>query len=302
MRHQRVLKYIDEVARIGSIRRAADKLNVTASALNRRVLDIEEEIGQPLFERHARGMRLTAAGEAFLRYVRADLSNLARLQSELEDMAGFRRGEVRLAASQAVAYDLLPREIDAYRKQHPLVRFNVRVTNRVEAMQALADHSADLAIMFNPERSFELEPIAHLSQRLHAVLAKRHPLARRKALRMREIVGYPLALPEPGLGSRTLLDGFFARSSLRYTVGLESNSFELLMRFVRQEPAVSFQVQIGTPPPEGLDGLVSRPIVEQNLAGADIVLGYLRGRALPIAADKFAQQLARSFDTWHAAV
>ena len=296
MRHQRVLKYVDEVARTGSIRKAADKLNVTASALNRRVLDIEEELGQPLFERHARGMRLTAAGEAFLRYVRADASNVARLQSEIEDMAGFRRGEVRLAASQAVGYDLLPREIDRYRKQHPLVRFNVRICNRVEAMRALTDHSADLAIMFNPERSSDLEPIAQLKQRLFAILSAKHPLAKRKTLRMREIVGYPLGLPEVGLGSRMLLDGFFARSSLRYTVGLESNSFELLMRYVRQEPAVTFQVQIGTPSERGQDGLVSRPIEEAGLAGADVVLGQLRGRVLPIAADKFAQQLARSFD------
>src|SRR5262245_1901530 len=153
MKHLRILRYVDEVARTGSIRKAAEKLNVTASALNRRVLDIEEEIGEPLFERHARGMRLTAAGEAFLRYVRAESSNVARMLSEIEDMSGLRRGAVRLAASQAVAYDLLPREIDIYRKQFPLVEFVVRVCNRVEAMRALQDYSADLVVMFNPERS-----------------------------------------------------------------------------------------------------------------------------------------------------
>ena len=296
MRQQRTLRYVDEVARSGSIRKAADKLNVTASALNRRVLDIEEDLGQPLFERHARGMRLTAAGEAYLRYVRSDASNLQRLQSEIADMAGIRRGEVRLAASQAVAYDLLPREIEVYRKAFPQVQFSVRVCNRVEAMRALVDYTADLAIMFNPERSSELQPIAHIPQRLYAVLAASHPLARRKALRMREVVGYPLALPDVGLGSRMLLDAFFARSSLHYSVGLESNSFELLMRFVKQEPAITFQVQIGTPPETGLDGLTARPIEEPRLNGADVVLGQLRNRLLPIAADKFAQQLARSFD------
>lgn len=295
MRHQRVLKYVDEVARTGSIRRAADKLNVTASALNRRVLDIEEELGHPLFERHARGMRLTAAGEAFLRYVRADASNIARLQSEIEDMAGFRRGEVRLFANQAVAYDLLPREIQAYRKQHPLVRFAVTISNRLEGMQALADYSSDLAIMFNPERSSDLEPIAHVSERLYAVLGAKHPLAKRKSIRMHEIVQYPLAMPASGLGSRTILDAFFARSSLRYSVGVESNSFDLLMAYCKLEPGVTFQVHIGTPPEKGRDGLVSRPIAEPRLAGADLVLGQLRGRVLPIAADKFAQQLARSF-------
>lgn len=296
MRHQRVLKFIDEVARTGSIRKAAEKLNVTASALNRRVLDIEEEIGEPLFERHARGMRLTAAGEAFIRYIRAESSNLTRMLSEIEDMSGMRRGVVRLAASQAVTYDLLPREIEIYRKAFPLVEFSVRVCNRVEAMRALLDYSADLVVMFNPERTAELEPITSVPQRLNAVMAEDHPLARRKSLRLRDIVEFPLALPDVGLGSRTLLDGFFARSSLRYKVGIESNSFELLMRFIRQEPAITFQIAIGTPPVAGEDGILSRPINEPTLQGADVVLGQLRGRILPVAASKFAQQLARAMD------
>ena len=297
MRHQRVLKFIDEVARTGSIRKAAEKLNVTASALNRRVLDIEAEVGEPLFERHARGMRLTAAGEAFLRYIRAESSNLARMLSEIEDMSGMRRGVVRLAASQAVAYDLLPREIEIYRKTFPLVEFSVHVCNRVEAMRALLDYSVDLVVMFNPERTAEMEPIANVPQRLNAVMAEDHPLARRKNLRLRDIVEFPLALPNVGLGSRTLLDGFFARSSLRYKVGIESNSFELLMRFIRQEPAITFQIAIGTPPVTGEDGILSRPINESTLQGADVVLGQLRGRILPVATSKFAQQLARAMDT-----
>lgn len=296
MRHQRVLRYVDEVARTGSIRKAAEKLNVTASALNRRVLDVEEEIGHPLFERHARGMRLTSAGETFLRYVRADSSSVARMLSEIEDMSGMRRGTVRLAVSQAVAYDLLPREIDIYRKAFPLVEFSVRVCNRVEAMRALSDYTSDLVVMFNPERSADLEVLASVPQRLNAVMAADHPLAKRKRLKLRDIVQYPFALPETGLGSRNLLDGFFARSSLRYEVGLESNSFELLMRFIRQEPAVTFQISIGTPPPEGHDGIVSRPLDEPALHGSNVVLGQLRGRILPVAASKFSQQLARALD------
>ncbi len=53
MKHLRLLHYVDEVARVGSIRRAAERLNLTASALNRRIQDIEEELGTPIFERPA---------------------------------------------------------------------------------------------------------------------------------------------------------------------------------------------------------------------------------------------------------
>ncbi len=297
MRHQRVLRYIDEVARTGSIRKAAEKLNVTASALNRRILDIEAEIGQPLFERLPRGMRLTSAGEAFLGYVRADESNLARVMSEIADMSGLRRGAVRIAASQALAYDLLPREIDRYRSAFPLVEFGVHICNRVEAMRLLVEHETDLALMFNPERSNDFQPIARVAQRLHAIMASNHPLAAHDALRMHQIVEYPVALPEIGLGSRTLLETFFSGSSLSRRVVLESNSFDLLMRFVAQEPAITFQIALGTPPVESTSGIVSRPILEPGLAAADVVLGQLRGRILPIAASKFAEQLANRLDS-----
>ena len=71
LQYLRVFAYIDEVARAGSIRKAAEALFITPSALDRRVQDLEKELGTELFERHARGMRLTAAGELFLHHVRA---------------------------------------------------------------------------------------------------------------------------------------------------------------------------------------------------------------------------------------
>ena len=70
MNHLRFLKYFDEVVRAGSIRLAAERLHVAPSAVNRRIQDLEEELGLPLFERLPRGMRLTAAGELFVTYVR----------------------------------------------------------------------------------------------------------------------------------------------------------------------------------------------------------------------------------------
>ena len=70
MNHLRFLKYFDETARAGSIRQAAERLHVAPSAVNRRIKDLEAELGVPLFERLPRGMRLTAAGELFVQYVR----------------------------------------------------------------------------------------------------------------------------------------------------------------------------------------------------------------------------------------
>ena len=91
MKHQRILAYVDAVVRTGSFRKAAERMNVTGSALTRRILDLEKEVGAPLFEREARGVRLTAAGEIFVAFARAQIAEAQRLASRIEDLRGLRR-------------------------------------------------------------------------------------------------------------------------------------------------------------------------------------------------------------------
>ena len=83
MRHLRFLHYVDAVARVGSIRKAAEQLNLASSALNRRILDMEEELGVALFERGSQGVRLTTAGELFVSYIRRTAKDLSRQAAEL---------------------------------------------------------------------------------------------------------------------------------------------------------------------------------------------------------------------------
>src|ERR1700755_2665422 len=140
MKHLRIFHYVDEVARCGSIRKAAEQLNVTSSAGNRHVLDLEDELGAPLVERRPRGVRLTAAGEVFVNFLRQHNGEVERMKSQIEDLKGMRRGTVRIACSQALALEFLPRQIGEFRKRHPLVAFDVKVFDHEQAMAALAAH------------------------------------------------------------------------------------------------------------------------------------------------------------------
>ena len=179
MRHMRIWRYVDEVARAGSLRRAAERLNITASALQRRIQDVEEDLGTTLFERLPTGMRLTAAGEAFIRWVRSQASDLERVRSQIEDLSGLRRGLVRIACSQALAAFLLPQEIARFTTAHPSVHFAVSVSDHKRAVTMLRDYEADLALVFQPGRYPEFEPLMAVGQRLMAIMAADHPLASR---------------------------------------------------------------------------------------------------------------------------
>jgi DNA-binding transcriptional LysR family regulator len=286
MQHLRFLHYVDAVARTGSIRGAAQTLHVAASAVNRRIQDLEEELGTPIFERLTRGVRLTAAGELFLGYARRRQADLDQVRSQIEDLRGVRRGQVTLAASQALAPAFLPGVIAQFQAAHPGVVFEVKVLDRERAVQAVAEFEVDLALVFNPPDLRGLRVMAQARQRTCAVVAPDHPLAARASVRLKDCLQYPLAFPDGSLSGRSVLDDLFAKSSARPRPRLVSNSYELMRGFARETGGVSFQIEIGA---AAAAGAVAVPIEERNLPTGRLMLLALRERALPMAAAGFAE-------------
>jgi DNA-binding transcriptional LysR family regulator len=291
MKHLRILAYVDEVARAHSIRKAASQLNVTASAVNRRIADLEEELGAPLFERLPRGVRLTAAGEVFVHYLRKQGGEAERMKSQIEDLKGLRRGTVRIACSQALALDFLPRVITAFRKTHPMVAFDVKVVDHEHAIAALAAFEVDLVLVFRPPFLANFQPLMTLEQRLVAVMARNHPLAAKRKLRLRDCAAFPVALPERSIGGRQLLEEVSARTGLTFNIAAESNSFEMLRGLVSHAGLLSFQIRIGTMPEGNKLGLVARAIDDRDVPSANLVFGRLRDRNLPVATAVFAERV-----------
>jgi len=292
MRHLKTLRYVDQVARSGSIRKAAEVLNITPSALNRRVMDIEEELGAQLFERQPRGMRLTAAGEVFARFCRKQFADAELVLSQIEDLKGMRRGTVRIAASQALAHGFLPQAIHAFQQIYPLISFEVTISDHERAMQALASLEVDAVLVFRPPFLPNFQPLLTIRQRLVALMAQTHPLAEKAVLRLSECRQYPLALPERSIGGRQLLDDVTARAGFSLNPAIQSNSFEFLRGCLVRGEAISFQIEVGALPDHlAGSGVVRRPIDSRDLPEANLVLGQLRERNLPVAASMFCEHL-----------
>lgn len=291
MRHLYSLQLIEAVARAGSMRRAAEDANITASALNRRIRRFESEFGAELFERLPGGVRLNPAGELLLQHYRATQSDLARVQGQVADLSGERRGHVSLACSQALLPYFLPEQVAAYRADHPGVTFSVKVRDRAEAEAELASYASDLALVFEPIYLVDFEVIETVPQRVHAIMAADHPLADKAELRLRDCLDGPHVAPAAKYGVRHLLDFAARRSSRRVAPIVETESFELIRHYVLHERAVGFQIPIGLRDTrEGT--LVFRPIAERDLPAGNLYLGQMRGRTLPVASARFARRLA----------
>lgn len=292
IRHLRTLGYIAEIARTGSIRRTAERLNITPSALTRKVQDFEQELGTLIFERATQGMRLTSAGELVIRHARDQLSDFERVRSQIADLSGVRRGHVAIACSQAFVDNLIPGEIEQYRRSHSLVSFLVQVRDHAHAIRALMEFEADVALILQPPPAPELQVMFSCQQPLCAVMSAGHPLAEPGPVRLRDCLRFPIAMPDRSLAIRYLLDGAIVRASLPVNVAIESGSLEFLRNYVLKEHMISFQIPSGIP--AGDPGLHAREIDTRDLPPAQVVLGHLRGRALPIAAAKFANQVANN--------
>lgn len=295
MKHLIALHYIDAVAKAGSIRQAAETLAITSTALNRRILAMEEDLGVPIFERLPRGVRLTTAGEILIHHVREQLSDMERVKSQIADLAGERRGHVAIACSQALLPYFLPEQISVYRIAHPAVTFAVLVRDRDAAEQALTDLSADIAVVFEPVRLMEFKNLLTVRQPVHAVMNADHPLARMETVRLRDVLRFPIAVPRARYGVRHLLEMAVRRTSLTLNPMIESDSFEFLRYHAEAENIVTFQIPIGLPMNAEGPGPVHRRIDTRDVPAGLLYIGQLRGRNLPVAAARFLNQMLETF-------
>jgi DNA-binding transcriptional LysR family regulator len=283
--------YLDAVARAGSIRKAADTLHVASTALNRKILEIESEIGTPLFERLPRGVRLTAAGEVLLTAVRRTLADLRAAESQIEQLRGLVRGTVRVGCAESVATDLMPATIAHYQQTHPGVQFQVLSGVTAQLIQALLADDVDLVLVHDPQPAQSLRVITALPQPLCAMLRPDHPLAARESLRLADCQDYPVALGDRSFGSRRLLDAVMARTRMTLNIALEASAVQTLKEFTRQTGAISFQFQIGTLREARLGELRSIPLSDLAFSQSKLVLATREGRALPIAGLSFLEAL-----------
>jgi len=291
--HPRAFLYIDSIANAGSIRRAAEQLNVASSAVNRMVLDLERALGARLFERLPRGVRLTSAGEYLLLHVRRSAADFDVVRAQIDGIKGVQRGHVKIAAIEAVIEPFLAGALAAFHLNHRLVSYHVRIAGSVEVANAVALEQADLGLTLNAPSSSRVVQLGRTPYFLHAFVVKAHQLARRRTLRLSDCIGFPVAMGDETLGGRQRLERAFEQTSLDFRPFLASNSIALMMETAEYSDAICFQAL----PSRGrrlFGKLVAIPLADRQVAQLDLALIANRRRTLPAAAAALATELARS--------
>jgi DNA-binding transcriptional LysR family regulator len=283
----RAISYFDAVRRYGSIREAARRLNVAASAVNRQLLRFEEDAGMPLFERLADGMKLTAAGEVFARHVITVLQDEKRAASELDDLRGLRRGELSVIAADSLSCAVLPDLLADMADRHPAVRLTVQSAGSNFIPSALLSGGADVGLAFSLPLNPQLQQLAHARLPLGAVMRPDHPLAAASELTLAACAAYPLLLPTPRLYTHATLAPYLAELSSTITIAAEVESIELMRNLTLRLNAICFLARPGIETELRAGRLVQVPLRCVALVSCDLGVYVRRGRGVSAALDAF---------------
>lgn len=239
MLHARVLRYLDEVGRCGTIRGAAGSLNVAASAINRQIIALEQQLGTPLFERLPGHMRPTTAGEILITHARAMLKEERRTVEQIAALKDLRFQHASIATTAGLAGDILWSVIAQHRLERPFTRFSLNVLPATEIVSEVSRGEIDLGIGFDLPTSPNLNVAISLTSPCGAVVRSDHELAGKTRLRLGDLRHFPLAVPEVGVALRDHFDHAARQAGLSLEPALESNTFELLKHFALMEKGVA---------------------------------------------------------------
>jgi DNA-binding transcriptional LysR family regulator len=291
MLHARMLRYLDAVARLGTIRKAAAQLNVASSAINRQIIALEQHIGEPLFERMPRRMRLTATGELLIVHVRQTLKAHEATMRQIAAMRGHQMGSVTIATSLGLAAGPMASIIDEYRDANPGMR--VRVSGGVtEAIAAqVTSGEAHLGLAYGLGARPGLRSLFACDLPLGALMAGDHELAGRASLKLRDILAYPLVLAEPGMSLRTATDIALSRFDDNTEPALETNSVELMRNYVARTQAIAIINPLDVIEDTASGRLAFVRIDDENLHPQTLRLTCRSRDALDSSASHFSQAL-----------
>ena len=297
MRHLTHLRYIDVVARERSIRKASEKLNITSTALNRRILALEDEVGTPLFERLPSGVRLNTAGELFIQHIRSQMTDLSRVLSQISDLSGVRRGHVTISGGPELLASFLPKQIAQYRQEFEAVQFDVVRHKPAESLAALINFESDMAFVFDSVLPSDVHIVASVSQPLYALVQDSHPLAANSMLKLQDCLAWPVVSPQTDSGLKTMLEVGRLRTAANLQTVIHTDETEFVLDYVRREQAVGFAIPLSFEgSTQSLSGLKAIAIDERDVPPGIVHLVQRKGRVLSVAAAKFMDQMVQTLN------
>jgi len=283
------------IAKAGNFTRAARILHVSQPALTVQIRELEQTLGVRLLDRNTRRVKLTRIGEQLSPVVRRILAEIEGVVHHAHEMAAGIRGTVSVAAIPSVCAAILPRIVAAFRLRNPGIAVALKDVTSQRVLAMVKNEEVDFGIGSFADGDSAIETTPLFTDRMRVVVTRESPLARKRSVRLKDLVNVPLILMDPQTSVRMLVDRAFEAIGQFPAPAFEVTYMSSAVGMVRAGLGVAFLPSAGLEISE-LSGLASRPVDHPGLTRRIAAVQRARRQLSPAAAKFLHELVAASKD------
>jgi DNA-binding transcriptional LysR family regulator len=284
----RQLEYFVAVAEEANFTRAADRVHVAQPGISAQIRKLERELGQELFDRSGRSVRLTDAGKAVMPYARAALGAVAGARTAIEDLSGLVRGRIAVGVVGAGPTITFANHLTAFHAEHPGVDIVLAEADSATLLDRLRSGELDFVVVGLTNEPTPDLTIQILSEDpIVAAVSRDHPLAGRTSIPQSAMRDLPLITLPRGNGVRSRIEDVCARAGFAPHVAFETSNIAVLTRLTEAGVGVAIV-------PEQLVAIMSKDLLALAIhpeIRAQIALAWRTEGAISPAATAFLRRI-----------
>lgn len=233
------LRLFKVVADTENIAKAAEREHIAASAISKRMSDLEAALGTKLLHRRRRGVTLTPAGFSLLLHTSRILDTLEQLEVDLAEYALGVRGHVRVMANISALVQFLPMDLSSFSSAHESVKIDVTEASTPQILSAVADGRTDVGFVWANDFPHGVQSEPYRSDELVLVVPRAHALAHRESVAFAETLDYEFVGLEPESGWNLYLERALMTKRTQLKVRIRVPSFDAALRMVEADLGIS---------------------------------------------------------------
>ncbi|MCX8957999.1 LysR family transcriptional regulator [Erwinia psidii] len=287
----RFAAYFVEVARSGSLRKAAEKLHVSASAINRQILQAEESFAIALFERLPEGMRMTTAGELLYYDLVRWQREFSVTRQRFDDIQGLKRGQVSAGLVQALTEGKVAEELAMVACENEWLTLKLAVENSSTICRMIRDSEVDFGLILDPGAVSGLEVLAFAELEMGVILPSGHPLSTRESLTLGQLNRERHIIPQASLVVHERVISLYQRSGQFPENFISCNDISLIRNLVIQGAGICIMSWLDVMADVRSEQLSFVPLKNNLLRPLTLALCTAPSRQLSRAAQHVIQRL-----------
>jgi DNA-binding transcriptional LysR family regulator len=288
--------YFIAVAKTGSLRKAAEHLFISVSAVHRQISLAEEELGIALFERLPNGLKLTLAGELLYADLLKWQKEFQQTRVRFDEIQGLTRGSVEFGLISALSDGFVMHSMQYMYQNYPWINFNIRVADSEVVAKKIVNAELDFGLILNPKTHQHLDVIDFVELPIGFVLSKHHPLAEKEKIYVSDTVSDNHFMPSDPLIIHDYVAAFYKHHHFSPARRTASNDIRMMNLLIQQNAGIGILSYLDVMNLVEKNDIVFKPIEEKGLHPLTLALCVAPKRQLSKAAQLMMKNLIEEMD------